>query len=93
MRLNTYLFILIFTILACSNESADDGNNNNGNVESDGVLISSITSSGQNSEYQYVSHYTYDGTKIVSRLILLIIMAVKILPIFIHILIRIIKSV
>ena len=67
MKLNTYLFILIFTILACSNESADDGNNNNGNVESDGVLISSITSSGPSSDYQYVSHYTYDGTKIVSR--------------------------
>ncbi len=67
MKLNTYLFILIFTILACSNESADDGNNNNGNFESDGVLISSITSSEQNSDYQYVSYFTYDGTKIVSR--------------------------
>ena len=63
----TFLGVLVF---ACSSDSEsdnnNDGNNNNNNPNESELLVSSITHSDmENSNYEYVENFTYDGNKIV----------------------------
>ena len=63
MKKLIYLFLALI-IVACSSDSENDNNNNNPN-ESE-LLVSSIRHNDiENSDYEYVENYTYDGNKIV----------------------------
>ena len=63
MKKLTYLFLALI-IVACSSDSENDNNNNNPN-ESE-LLVSSISYNLlDNSNYEYVENFSYDGNKIV----------------------------
>ena len=63
----TFLGVLVF---ACGSDSENnnnnDGNNNNNNPNGSELLVSSISYNDmENSDYEYVENFTYDGNKIV----------------------------
>ena len=63
----TFLGVLVFACGSDSeNDNNNDGNNNNNNPNESELLVSSISYNDmENSDYEYVENFTYDGNKIV----------------------------
>ena len=69
MKKIIYIFLGVL-VFACGsdseNDNNNDGNNNNNNPNESELLVSSISYNDmENSDYEYVENFTYDGNKIV----------------------------